>query len=597
MQIVFVLIASLMSFTSFSQWYPLGNNISGSAVDDLFGNSLSMSGDGLTYAAGAPQTGGIYYGNGYVKVLRYHDGEWIQKGSVITGVAEDDCNYVNAINFNGNILAVGAPLNDQNGENAGIVKVYQYLSGDWVQIGEDILGQNPEECFGAQLLMDSSGTVLAVFVPVGYLTSYVSVYWYNGSQWVPKGNPIYGYVGDFGISMDITTDGNMLAIGSHNGSGVVKVFEFDGFDWVQKGNDLSSDEEWDAFGRNVSINGDGSIVAVGADWSIAAGEYAGKVRVFSFDGLNWVQMGASIYGEPPAHMGSEVCLSDDGYRLLIGAYGYVEDEYEVGAVFVYEYDESQWVQVGDAFLGQYGSTGTGEWISSSQDASIFAYSSPFYYSDRGLVEVWVNYLENFSVSYDTLTACNNLLNPSGDVLWIGSGDFIDVIPNFLGCDSFCFVNLTIVELDTLVYQINDTLYTNADGTAFQWVDCANDYLAIAGATNNSFFPEQSGEYAVIVYTPECSDTSQCHSYYAVGSVSENEIFKRGFSPNPTNGIITINKKAEDEVIIYDIFGKQIYSGNDNRLDLTNHPDGLYIIIIRTNGREYFGKIILQNSDL
>ncbi|HBS88437.1 MAG: hypothetical protein A2W91_14910 [Bacteroidetes bacterium GWF2_38_335] len=60
MRILFVLITSFLSFASFSQWYPLGNNISGSSDNDWFGFSLSMSGDGLTYAAGAPQSWGLY---------------------------------------------------------------------------------------------------------------------------------------------------------------------------------------------------------------------------------------------------------------------------------------------------------------------------------------------------------------------------------------------------------------------------------------------------------------------------------------------------------------------------------------------------------
>ena len=40
-----------------------------------------------------------------------------------------------SLSYDGTWLAVGAPSNDGNGNNAGHVRVYEFVSGNWVQRG------------------------------------------------------------------------------------------------------------------------------------------------------------------------------------------------------------------------------------------------------------------------------------------------------------------------------------------------------------------------------------------------------------------------------------------------------------------------------
>ena len=47
------------------------------------------------------------------------------------------------MNSDGTIVAIGAHTNDGNGSNSGHVRVYQYSSGSWSQLGSDIDGEEP----------------------------------------------------------------------------------------------------------------------------------------------------------------------------------------------------------------------------------------------------------------------------------------------------------------------------------------------------------------------------------------------------------------------------------------------------------------------
>ena len=66
-------------------------------------------------------------------------------------------------------------------------------------------------------------------------------------------------------------------------------------------------------------------------------------------------------------------------------------------------------------------------------------------------------------------------------------------------------------VDTSVTVTESTLTSNESTAIFyQWLDCNNGFSTIPGATNQSFTPLTSGNYAVNVGVPDlCYDTSDC----------------------------------------------------------------------------------------
>ena len=67
-------------------------------------------------------------------------------------------------------------------------------------------------------------------------------------------------------------------------SGHVRVYQYNGAGWVQVGSDIDGEAAYDYSGYSVSINSDGSIVAIGANMNDGApgtdSSDSGHVRVY-----------------------------------------------------------------------------------------------------------------------------------------------------------------------------------------------------------------------------------------------------------------------------------------------------------------------------
>jgi hypothetical protein len=109
-------------------------------------------------------------------------------------------------------------------------------------------------------------------------------------------------------------------------------------DYEQLGLDIDVADAVDS-GGSVSLSSDGSVLAIGGPGSDGTGTYAGRVRVFEWDGAAWVQRGGDIDGEAADDWsGSSVSLSSDGSILAIGAFGNDGTGTDAGHVRVYKFD-------------------------------------------------------------------------------------------------------------------------------------------------------------------------------------------------------------------------------------------------------------------
>ena len=153
--------------------------------------------------------------------------------------------------------------------------------------------------------------------------------------------------GDFsGFSVSISSDGTIVAIGADNNdgngtnSGHVRIYEWNGSAWIQRGNDIDGEAANDLSGRSVSLSSDGTIVAIGADNNDGNGSAAGHVRVYEWNSgsSSWDKKGSDIDGEAAGDLsGWRVSLSSDGTIVAIGAYGNDGNGNAAGHVRVYEF--------------------------------------------------------------------------------------------------------------------------------------------------------------------------------------------------------------------------------------------------------------------
>ncbi len=158
-------------------------------------------------------------------------------------------------------------------------------------------------------------------------------------SWTQVGSDINGEaVGDnSGYSVSLSSDGNRVAIGEvganvsslpqsdwSNYAGRVKVYDWNGSSWTQVGSDIDGEAIGDWSGYSVSLSSDGDRVAIGARYNEGSGAaQSGHVRIYYWSGSTWTQLGSDIDGEANVYdwSGTSVSLSSDGNRVAIGAIG------------------------------------------------------------------------------------------------------------------------------------------------------------------------------------------------------------------------------------------------------------------------------------
>ena len=279
-------------------WTQIGEDIEGENFQDISATSISLSDDGSIIAIGAPRSDGIANNSGHVRVFENLGGSWIQIGQDIDGEQEQGRlgNSV-ALNGEGNIVAIGASQNDENGTNTGEVKVYENIDGTWTQLGGDINGVVEFEDSGSEVALSQVGNIMAISSPSsnanGLHSGLVRIFEYLGGVWTQIGEDINGEASEdyFGWSIALSASGNVIAIGAlwndDNGfnSGHVKIYQNIGGEWTQIGENINGEAASDESGFSVDISDDGSTVAIGAKANDGNGDFSGHVRVFDLSSI------------------------------------------------------------------------------------------------------------------------------------------------------------------------------------------------------------------------------------------------------------------------------------------------------------------------
>ena len=104
--------------------------------------------------------------------------------------------------------------------------------------------------------------------------------------------------------------------------------------------DIDGENPSDQSGSAISINGDGTIVAIGGpSHDSPNGANSGHVRVYSYNGTNWDQLGLDIIGDfPNDQHGNSVSINSNGTRVAIGALRNDSNGTNSGYVRIYEYN-------------------------------------------------------------------------------------------------------------------------------------------------------------------------------------------------------------------------------------------------------------------
>lgn len=360
--------------------------------NDYFGSSVALSEDGNTLAVGATgedsnnqstpsnnDIGGAGEDSGAVYVFSRSNGTWSQTAYLKASNLSDNADFGVAIDIsaNGETLLVGAIAEDSIATYSGAAYVFQYDTGAWTQ--EAFLkAHNPStnDSFGSSLGLSADGNA-AVIGAFGEssnrsgifpgtseagddsLSDSGAAYLFSrsGSSWsqdlfIKAPQPDSG--DNFGISVDISGNGDTIAVGSSNedstvtgingneadntgsNNGAVFVYSNGSGTWQKEAYIKPNvSDNSDQFGFRISLSKDGNTLAttapreaglspgINGNSSDNSGSNVGAAYTFKRELGVWSQ--ESYIKTPNAEnmdfAGYGIALSGDGMSLLFSSDG------------------------------------------------------------------------------------------------------------------------------------------------------------------------------------------------------------------------------------------------------------------------------------
>ena len=372
-------------------WNPFGSEIGGQGLGDRFGFSIDLSSDGRTVVLGSDSLTVYYFDADNSR-------DWQLLGQIIPGESDSGFGYSVALSSNGRIMAVGATGGSGGtGTATGSVQVYSYQedSSQWEQIGSTLLGDAGSDDFGSSVDLSSDGTVLAVGARQGSLSTdvpgYAQVYRFSSSSWIPYGQQLVGDVDNdgFGYDLSLSSDGRTLAVGAWlydaagvKDGGLIRVYTYN-----------VATLRWERLGQDLVGATEnarfGFTVALSADGQTVAtsGGFQQTVSVLVYRPQGWEVLGREIQGST----GDSIALSADG-RVLASTSSAASPNgiTRAGLAAVYRYDPESldWLVIDQAIPGTSADNNFGDSVALSADGMTLAVGADGYFKEFGTARVF-----------------------------------------------------------------------------------------------------------------------------------------------------------------------------------------------------------------
>lgn len=294
---------------------------------ELFGFDVSVSGDFALLGAIGDQDHGASSGSAYI--FRRLGSGWLESVKLLPddGAAGDAFGW--SVASDGDVALVGSPGDDDNGSGAGAVYVFRRIGGLWEQEAK-LLADDGSAGDNFGYLVGISGDVVLVGAPLddtnanlagaAYVFRRVGGTWAQEAKLLPNDFAPSDWFGESGaISGDVVLLG---ARDDDNGAeaGAVYVFRRIGGVWEQEAKLLPDDGAADdRFGSSISMSGD--VALVGAFRDDDNGANSGAAYVFRAVGSVWAQEEELLPDDGTEDDGFGFSLQILGDIALVGAPG------------------------------------------------------------------------------------------------------------------------------------------------------------------------------------------------------------------------------------------------------------------------------------
>lgn len=310
-----------------------------------FGLSLASEDDRALIGAPGKRPGGAVY-------VVEHDGRgWVETATLTApdGFRGDVFGYF--VSLSGNVALVGAPEDDDNGEQSGSAYVFRYNGSTWVLEAKlKASDGNAWDYFGYGVSVSGDVALVGAFGDDdgGLDAGAAYVFRYDGSSWQEETilRSIETVPGDYFSYGSVALQGNTAMVGAwyHShvevGAGAVHVFEYSDSTWTESAMLVADDaKEYERFGTSIALRD--SLLLVGANGGENDnGSRSGTAYIFRLDGTGWQQEAklSPSDGDWSDLFGQHVAVNDD--FALVAA----QLDQDWGAAYVFAHDGGTWTE-------------------------------------------------------------------------------------------------------------------------------------------------------------------------------------------------------------------------------------------------------------
>lgn len=313
-----------------------------------FAASVSISGDRIIIGAPNAFVNGLQFAGAAYTYQRDVNGSWNFVERIFASDEASGDRFGQSVSIDGDQLIVGSTQNDDIISGSGSVYVFDYINNDW-QESQILLASDPllNDHFGSPIQIE--GDRLIVGVPD---VEKIYVFEKNGASWSETQILNAGadtFIGDrFGTSISLSSDRVVVGASSNadNGtrSGSAYVYEYDQVmaTWDTGQKLIAFDAAaYDRFGAAVSISGNKMLIGAPANDEGQAN--SGSVYSYFHDGNSWIFQERILHTDTPTtftdSLGNAIDL--DGNRSIIGSYKDDRDQtnaYDSGAAYIFDLD-------------------------------------------------------------------------------------------------------------------------------------------------------------------------------------------------------------------------------------------------------------------
>lgn len=503
------------------QWVQVGSALNLGSVEITNWGSIDISDDGQVVAFGnASKFDGDNTFKGRARVYQFDGDDWIQKGTDFIGQENETLGLRVRLSADGNRLFIASPFFYQYtfsplGNSPGQIKAYEFTNDTWVQLGQTIFGDNIGDAFGHGLDINSSGDVVIIGAPNN--TGMAKVYnlmWMMGppepftsiptfvQQWVQYGQTIYGETNNnfFGTTVTLADNGT-IAVGEikvNNWAGRVSHYHLDpnpvSGGWKLTSSPINDSHANNYLGWSIDLTSDGTKLATAAsgwepiEWS-STYRKIGILKTYDlmFDTLNLTILNTT-YSTTTISNCDSLIWNDSTYfqsgtylKTITNAVG-CDSVMTLNLTINNATESTNYVTVCDSLV----------WNDSTYyNSGVYNFYTT---NSLGCDSTAILYLTINQTSEITSNISSCSPYQWNDSTYSQSGTYIHVFnePNSNGCDSVSVLNLTMLDPNDLVtdvqacdsYSWNDSTYF-VSGTYTNSSSNSDDCVAVLNLTINN----------------------------------------------------------------------------------------------------------------